>query len=128
MATSSPAELTGPRQLRFLKGIGERLALGIENARLYQQIQDTATLQERERIAREMHDGRGQVLGYVTTQTIADNGQGFDTAAVASGRSGFGLQTMRERAEAVGGSLAIDARPGQGTRVLVRIPRLRRGA
>jgi len=34
-------------------------------------IQHLAILEERERIAREMHDGLGQVLGYVNTKTLA---------------------------------------------------------
>ncbi|MBI2979476.1 MAG: hypothetical protein HYY41_01385 [Chloroflexi bacterium] len=50
---------------------GEWLAIAIENARLYQQVQDMAILQERERLAREMHDGMAQLLGYINTQTLA---------------------------------------------------------
>jgi len=52
---------------------------------------------------------------------VRDNGPGFDPPSVAqSGR--FGLQTMRERAESVGGSLVIESREGAGTRVEVAIP------
>ena len=57
--------------------------------------------------------------------TIADNGRGFDPETI--GRTDFprfGLATMRERAEAVGGMLEIESAPGQGTRVRVRVPRL----
>ena len=57
--------------------------------------------------------------------TIADNGVGFDL--VASGRSGqqprWGLITMRERAETVGGSLHVDSAPGKGTTIVVEVPR-----
>ena len=54
--------------------------------------------------------------------TITDNGQGFDLARVPSvGRPRFGLHTMRERAEAVGGVLSIDTTPGQGTKVEIRM-------
>lgn len=55
----------------LLEGIGERLALAIENARLHAQVLDRAVLEERERIARELHDGLAQVLGYINTQTLA---------------------------------------------------------
>ena len=57
--------------------------------------------------------------------TIADDGQGFDTASVgqARKRSGWGLVTMRERAEGVGATLRIDSSPGAGTHVVVRMPR-----
>jgi signal transduction histidine kinase len=51
---------------------------------------------------------------------IADNGKGFDTQHP---RAGMGLQSMRERAERLGGSFAIESAPGQGTRVSVRIAR-----
>ncbi len=55
----------------LLEGIGERLAIAIENSRLYEQVLDQAVLEERERIARELHDGLAQVLGYINTQTMA---------------------------------------------------------
>ena len=222
-------------------------AVAIENARLYQRAQDVAVLEERERIAREMHDNFAQVLGYVSTKsqaarrllelgdqrgaesqiaqmegaarqlyvdvreavlglrsplgqggsflqilqdylttfsemsglqtelaaarkngkvqleprvevqvfrivqealtnvrkharatqvrvnvleeadrltiTVEDDGAGFDPVRpVRDEWPHFGLQTMRERAEAVGGSLEIDSSPGRGTRVKVWVP------
>jgi signal transduction histidine kinase len=55
--------------------------------------------------------------------SVEDDGRGFDPAQVAEGgRQCFGLQIMRERAESVGGSLGLDSQPGQGTRVVVRVP------
>lgn len=55
--------------------------------------------------------------------SIEDDGRGFDPAQVAEeGRQCFGLQIMRERAESVGGSLEIVSQPGQGARVVVRVP------
>ena len=45
-------------------------AVAIHNAQLTEQTEDLAVLQERDRIAREMHDGMAQVLGYINTQTI----------------------------------------------------------
>jgi signal transduction histidine kinase len=54
---------------------------------------------------------------------IADDGQGFDpTAPPEPGRKSFGLASMRERVESLGGQLNIDSRPGSGTRVVVAIP------
>lgn len=56
---------------------------------------------------------------------IADDGRGFDTEAVRD-RPGAalhaGLDTMTERVRAVGGETTVDAVPGRGTRVRVRIP------
>jgi signal transduction histidine kinase len=45
---------------------------------------------------------------------IVDDGVGFDDEQP---RSGFGLVTMRDRAEALGGKLRIDSRRGSGTKV-----------
>ena len=45
---------------------------------------------------------------------VVDDGDGFDDEQP---RSGFGLATMRDRAEALGGKLRIDSRRGAGTRV-----------
>ncbi len=241
----------GESQVVLLSSLANQAAVGIENARLYEKVQQLAVLEERERIAREMHDGLGQVLGYVNTKTLAvarllevgkvdeartqvaelkvaakevfadvreailglrttlgpgrgflaalreytagferqsgisvdleapdheaelklpasaelqlirvvqealtnvrkhahasracvrleaiggsvrlvveDDGQGFDPSRpVHEGGPRFGLQTMRERAEAIGGSFAVEAQPGAGTRVLVTAPQERR--
>ena len=52
--------------------------------------------------------------------TIADDGQGFDPTKTPRDR--WGMTTMRERAEAAGGELAVDSAPGRGTRVTVKVP------
>jgi signal transduction histidine kinase len=236
--------LAGQAEHRLLEGIGEQLAVAIENARLHRRVLDDAVLEERERLARELHDGLAQVLGYVNTQTlaikrllasgrtsaaeahvaemettakgaytdvreailglrprqagllesvrssvadfarmtgiavhvevsggaetmtlpptaeiqlarivqealsnvrkhahateatvtietaggelaveVADDGRGFDAETPRrTGWPHFGLQTMRERAEAVGGRLEIDSTPGRGTRITMRVP------
>lgn len=62
-------------------------ALALENARLHAQVQALATTAERERIAREMHDGAAQVLGYVITKAQATRVQvesGQDEKAATS--------------------------------------------
>lgn len=51
---------------------------------------------------------------------IRDDGRGFDRAAGASG--GFGLTGMAERARLLDGRIAVDARPGEGTRIVVTLP------
>jgi signal transduction histidine kinase len=61
----------GASEERLLEGIAEQVALALENARLQARVLDRAVLEERERIARELHDGLAQVLGYVNTQTLA---------------------------------------------------------
>lgn len=236
--------LAGPRELRLLEAIGEQLATEIENARLHERVLDGAVIEERERLARELHDGLAQVLGYVNTQTLAikrlletgrnvearmqlaamedaardvyadvrgailglrtpqsgllaglhgccsdherlsgvavtlevgdgvastrlpapveiqltrivqealgnvrkhapgvsptvsldvtggaltveieDRGPGFEPGRPRrTGWPHFGLQTMRERAEAIGGTFAVESTPGAGTRIVVRVP------
>ncbi len=236
------------RELQLLTSIGNQIGVAIDRARLYDQVQNLAVAEERGRIAREVHDGVAQVLGYVNTKTLAvrklldtgevdlareelsqlesaakevyadlreavlglrsalyqrngfilaleeylegfcqmfripvafssapgngaihlnpqaeiqlirviqealsnvrkhsgasqawvtieaaeveirvairDNGRGFDPSQLSRrARPRFGLQTMRERAEAIGGRLEIRSHPGAGTEVLVTIPR-----
>jgi signal transduction histidine kinase len=54
---------------------------------------------------------------------IADDGAGFNPDARARGEfPRFGLSTMRERAESIGGTLAIDSAPGRGTTVRYTMP------
>jgi signal transduction histidine kinase len=56
------------------------------------------------------------------TLRVCDNGTGFDTAAVSGGRHGFGLISMRERANSLGASLTIDSAPGAGTTLEITWP------
>jgi two-component system sensor histidine kinase UhpB len=55
--------------------------------------------------------------------TVEDDGRGFVDGAGArvTKRGGFGLTTMRERAEAFGGRFRIEF-PGRGTRIVVEMP------
>jgi two-component system nitrate/nitrite sensor histidine kinase NarX len=54
---------------------------------------------------------------------IEDDGRGFDLAGTLLDRdSRFGLQTMRERMELIGGTLTIDSAPGRGTRLVACVP------
>jgi signal transduction histidine kinase len=226
--------------------MSNQIAVGIENARLHEKVHGMAALEERERIAREMHDGLAQVLSFVSTKSqaaryllatgqqaqvkihlkeledtaqemyadvreailglrstvspqkemvttlneyivrfsqmsntrtelqigdgrpprlpmttelqviriiqesltnvrkharanhawvristkgeqvevvIEDNGQGFDVSHIRRGDwPRFGLQTMRERAESVRGTLDIRSAPGKGTKVTLMVP------
>jgi len=253
VASRDPEKLCSERELRLLEGIGEAVAMAIANARLHERVLDGAVLEERIRIARELHDGLAQVLGYINAQTlavkrllatgriddargeldamesaarttyrdvreailglrsslprqglvpalrhyldeygsmagaeisldlvgegeleglelppaveiqllrivqealanvrkharaehatvrlglddgalaleVADDGQGFDPGLEArTGWPRFGLQTMRERAQAVGGRFDVVSAPGRGTRVTVTLPVVRPG-
>lgn len=52
---------------------------------------------------------------------FCDSGKGFDVDAAIRGQ-GFGLPSMRERVSLVNGSMAIDSKPMQGTRIHVQVP------
>lgn len=55
--------------------------------------------------------------------TIADNGKGFDIAHLPPREwPRFGLQTMKERAEAVGGGFQVQTALGKGCRIQVNVP------
>ncbi|MBI4301124.1 MAG: GAF domain-containing sensor histidine kinase, partial [Chloroflexi bacterium] len=234
------------QDVTLLTALSRPIASAIENARLYEKVADVAILEERDRIAREIHDGLAQVLGFITLKVanarelvaankrslaqdelqnvervaqdayveareaildlkttiapdgglmnslseylrrfvrqsgiqthlvagseeplrflpsteiqliriiqealtnvrkhahaqrawvrfstenghlkvvIEDDGQGFDLAQVAQGEGhGFGLQTMRDRAESVGGSFKVETAPGGPTKVIVTLP------
>ena len=236
-----------PQEVIFLTAIGQQIGVAIENARLYQQGRRLAALEERDRLARELHDYLAQALGYLNVKaslmddllakgqitqaqasllemkgiareaytdvregifslrtmaaaglgllptlreylaeyrvhygletslsiddeslaefpadvgvqisriiqealtnvrkhaqasrawirfepdnthvriTVEDDGLGFEPAQLTGeGRQYFGLQIMRERAEGVHSSLELHSRPGQGTRIILRVPR-----
>ncbi len=62
-------------------------------------------------VALTQHQG-GVVL------SVRDDGRGFDRDATPAH---IGLRTMRERAAEVGGQLAVQSEPSQGTTVMVRV-------
>ena len=57
--------------------------------------------------------------------SVQDDGIGFDGVEDASDKPkpGLGMVTMRERAQAVGGHFEVQALPGRGTQLTVRVPR-----
>ena len=239
-----------PQEIDILEAVAGQVGVGIENAKLFDQVQNLAVLEERDRIAREMHDGLAQILGYLNLRirvaeemlvhgdntglhselqhaaavtqeayadvreailglrtsitleqdllatlreylrkfrqnsrieadlevrgsapitlapaaevqliriiqealtnvrkharasrawvrlqvkdgtaevSIGDDGRGFDLEQTAAREGHFGLQTMKERAESVGGTLEVQTAPGNGTTVLVRLPLVSEG-
>ena len=53
--------------------------------------------------------------------TVTDDGVGFEPSSAAQNRR-FGLTTMRERAESIGGKLSIESAPGRGSTVRCEVP------
>lgn len=52
-------------QVRLLTELANSTAIALENARLYEQAERVAALEERQRIAADMHDGLAQTLHYL---------------------------------------------------------------
>jgi len=53
---------------------------------------------------------------------VVDDGVGFDVTRTDMAAPGYGMQSMTERAELVGGTLRVVSRPGSGTTVVVTVP------
>jgi signal transduction histidine kinase len=66
-------------------------------------------------IGRPRHEPQGPRLRLV----VQDNGVGFEPS---QNTSGFGLQGIQERTRALGGSLVIQAAPGQGCQLIAEFP------
>jgi len=60
----------------------------------------------------------------LVTLSVSDDGRGFDPAAPGDGH---GLNSLRRRAAALRGTLAVDSAPGAGTRVVLSVPATPRG-
>jgi signal transduction histidine kinase len=78
-------------------------------------------------VTRHADAGRVAVtLSYMDGETaldVRDDGSGFAPGADGAGANGgLGLRGMRERVEALGGRLAVESAPGQGTTIAVTVP------
>lgn len=67
-------------EIHLLTRLAQQVIIAIENARLYQQMHYLAVLEERDRLAREMHDNLAQELGYLDlkatiTRDLLANGE-----------------------------------------------------
>ena len=72
LAVASATERAyGVDELEALASMATQSGLAIENDRLQRDLRELAVRDERARIARELHDGLAQVLGYVNTKSQA---------------------------------------------------------
>jgi signal transduction histidine kinase len=100
--------------------VGEGLSatsLGDAGTEILRMLQEALTNARR-------HSGAGNVKvrlseeGNELVVEVDDDGRGFEPEI----GPGVGLESMRERAAALGGQLEIDSHVGQGTRVRLRVP------
>jgi signal transduction histidine kinase len=98
---------------------GARLPAEVETA-LYRVVQEAMT-----NVARHAQATRVDLLvehrGDRVLVMVEDDGVGFVPERVQSGDR-FGLLGMRERAEALGGTLTLESAPGAGATVVVEVP------
>src|SRR2546428_371132 len=79
---SSEKQAFMPHHATLALAIANQAAIAIENARLYEQAQELAALEERQRLARELHDSVSQALygialGAHTARTLLDRDPGL---------------------------------------------------
>ncbi|MHB1132417.1 MAG: sensor histidine kinase [Chloroflexota bacterium] len=98
--TTSPLDDGRGFHLGCLLVLHETTQLKLTQERLLQQERAVATLREREHLARELHDGVGQVLGYVSLQTEAARKLLDDGKANAAGHHLAGLARVARDAHA----------------------------
>ncbi|WP_169794745.1 sensor histidine kinase [Alicyclobacillus kakegawensis] len=66
-------------------------------------------------------DGNGGVDGDGIEVSISDNGRGF-TPSIPASPGHYGLQTMRERCQLIGGRCQVNSEIGRGTVVTLEVP------
>ncbi|HEY6423168.1 MAG TPA: GAF domain-containing sensor histidine kinase [Pseudonocardiaceae bacterium] len=100
---------------RGISGTGEvaREALKVANEAIGNALQHASPQRIRVRL---------DSSGTATRLQVSDDGHGFDLAATARTSRRLGLASMRERAEALGGTLQVDTAPGEGTTVTLEVP------
>lgn len=104
-----------------VEGIPRRLAAGQELA-IYRIVQEALSNARTHGQATRVRLVVTFAPAQVTIQ-VADNGQGFDQAQpFQNGRTHLGLIGMQERAQNIGGRLAVRSIPGTGTTVQIQVP------
>ncbi len=100
---SGLARTYGIGDVETLGSLASQASLAIENATLQARLRELAVVEERERIAREMHDGLAQVLGYVNMKSQAAD------ELLAAGRTADARTQLGELAAAAR-SVYVDVR------------------
>ena len=117
-SVSTRAELS----IKIHSPVRDRYAQKIETA-VYRVIQEALTNVTKHAHAKNVEICITRVMKHLEC-LVRDDGVGFDAPAVfaCSGRGGLGLIGIRERLNAVGGTMHIDSVVDRGTKLLVKIP------
>jgi signal transduction histidine kinase len=117
---------------RYTRRTGVRVEFthrGLENRRLPQELETAAYRITQEALTNVVRHARTQtVTVFCCVQRdqllldLEDQGAGFDFAAALVAGNSTGLSGMRERATLLGGEIAFQSAPGQGTRILATFP------
>ncbi len=115
------SERTGMKASVSVPGGERRLPREVELA-LFRIVQEALTNAAKHSDGSSVHVGIAEE-GDRIRLSVEDDGRGFanPVGARSARRGGWGLPTMRERAEAHGGALRIEF-PARGTRLIVEIP------
>ena len=111
--------LTPERNIELMveEGFPEELP-GEVSVELLRVLQEALTNVRRHSRARSV-EVRLRTEGEAVLAGVIDDGSGFDPSST---RTGVGLSAMRERVEALGGTIEVGSRPEEGTKVTVRVP------
>jgi signal transduction histidine kinase len=109
-------------EIRCESNLSDRLSSPIETT-IYRIVQESLNNVVKHANATRVYIGIAENTSQVRCR-IEDNGAGFDLNEVLSrrGSRGLGLLGIRERVESVGGELAIQSLPGNGTSLSITIP------
>jgi signal transduction histidine kinase len=117
----------GHAALDIANRVGARLHLDLAaNVQVSADWRDALLRISREAVANAARHGRARTIRLQLSDNdgvwlrVTDDGDGFDVAAPRSSQS-YGLTSMRERAESLGGRFEISSTPGAGTTIEVAV-------
>ena len=119
--------------LREQEGTPVRLAVAGREVRLpsavevavFRMVQEAVNNARKHAQASRIQVGIQFVEGEAVVIVVEDDGIGFDMEALKQewvNRESFGLMSMKERIELLGGEFEVTSAPGRGTRIVARLP------